>query len=393
MQKYNLGPRRYESAIKILSYLSAAWCGIAIIVVGAFLICNIGILICGTLLDPRARKLSVVGLVAPFIVLLLGVALGRFLLRALPPRLSERTRLGWYGTIGAIALCVVFIGVLVLGVFQFLAISLVDQSTSKPLDDTDLAIIGVSTLLAMLYMGCAIGPLILRHQKPRAFLDRPFVLFLRRFSTFSDRSVIVMVLKQAASGVPVVFLTPTLSQPGDWEPFLVGFAGLKLLHPWQSMPIILRAPDDDWQRVADELIRRAQTILLDTSDMSSALRTEAEMIDTAGRWSNTVCLRLLARNADPGIHLFGGFGRARVIDYMKSWVRALPRMVAGLATVLITAFFLFMTVLASAPVFMIGWLEILMLIAAAYTYYSVFVRPAINREAKLALRAVLRSGR
>jgi hypothetical protein len=63
-----------------------------------------------------------------------------------------------------------------------------------------------------------------------------------------------MVLKQAASGVPVVFLTPTLSRPGDWEPFLVGFAGLKLLHPWQSMPIILRAPDDDWQQVADELI-------------------------------------------------------------------------------------------------------------------------------------------
>ena len=92
----------------------------------------------------------------------------------------------------------------------------------------------------MIWVFGASGPLLLRHRKPRRLLDRPFVLFLRRFSTFADRAVIAMVLRQAPSGMPVVFLTPTRSQPGDWDPFVVGFAGMKLWHPFRSVPIVLR---------------------------------------------------------------------------------------------------------------------------------------------------------
>jgi len=399
MQNDDSAQRRYGNAIKLLSYLSATWCGIAIVAVGALSVASTGSQICKTLVEPHANadefagELFGAGLVGSFIILVLGVALARFLLRALPPPFSERAHRGWFDTIGVIALSAVFIGLIVLGVYEFLLASLIDAPTPILLNETGLASIGVSALLAALYTSCAIGPLILRHWKPRTFLDRPFVLFLRRFSTFSDRAVIHLVLKQAASGVPVVFLTPRLSRPGDWDPFVVGFAGLKLLHPWQSMPIILRASDDDWQRAAEELIRRARTILLDTSETSSAMRTEAEMIDNAGRWSDTVCLRLLVRNADPGNDLFGGSGRARTIDYTKSWVRALPRMTIGLATVPLTSLLLSTPLLLLAPVFMRPLALILIVIVAAYAYYSVFVRPTINREAKLALRAVLRVGR
>lgn len=396
MQNDKSAMRRSGIAINLLSYFSAAWCGIVIIVLGCFWIGSSGFQIWKNLAEPGsdvadfAGRLTGAGLLGLLIVLVLGVSLGRFLLRALPPRLSERTRGGRFGTIGAVALCAVFVGLLVVWA-SMLAITQSD-STDSILSDPALASVGFSIVLAMFYMSCAIYPVILRHWKPRAFLERPFVLFLRRFSTFSDRAVISLVLREAASGVPVVFLTPEISRPGDWDPFVVGFAGLKLLHPWQSMPIVLRASDRDWQGAADELIRRSQTILLDTSETSSAMRTEAEMIDNAGRWSDTVSLRLFARNAAPGKDLVGGSTGARLIEYRKSWVRAFPRMTIGLVTVLIVCVFLGGPLLLIGPIFMRSSALILTIAVAAYAYYSAFVRPTINRKAKSALRAVLRTG-
>jgi hypothetical protein len=398
MENDESAQHRYGSAINLLSYLSAAWCAIAIIVVATLLISSAGSQVLEALAHPGANiaefagELCGLGLASVFIVLVSGLALGRFVLRALPPRFLEGPRPGWFGTIRAIVLCIFLGGLLVPGVSVFLVASRIDAATSKPLDETALASIGASAVLAMICTCCAIGPLILRHWKPRAFLDRPFVLFLRRFSTFSDRTVIALVLKQAPSGVPVVFLTPRLSRPGDWDPFVVGFVGLKVLHPWKSVPIVLRASDDDWRPAADELIRRAQTILLDTSETSSALRTEVEMIDNANRWSDTVCLRLLARNAGPGEDSLGYPLRARIIDYRKSWVRALPRMVIGLVIVQLTSVFLSIPLSVLTPGFMHPLALILILIAATSAYYSVFVRPTINREAKLSLKTALQAG-
>src|SRR5262249_40162999 len=135
---------------------------------------------------------------------------------------------------------------------------------------------------------------------------------------------------------------PTRSRPGDWDPYLVGFAGQKLMHPWRSAPIVIRVQDEHWQEAAVELIRRASTILLDISETSDALRTEAELLDTTGRWSDTVCLRLLT----PGKEAVGGFSGARTIDYTKSWAWALPRMaiwflIVAMLTLLISSFITF----------------------------------------------------
>jgi hypothetical protein len=195
-----------------------------------------------------------------------------------------------------------------------------------------------------------------------------------------------VILRQAAYNVPVVFLTPTLSRPGDWDLFLVGFAGLKWLHPWQSAPIVIRARDDAWQETAEELIRRAQTILLDASETSGALRAEAEMLDKAGRWSDTVCLRLLVPGKDDPV---GGFSGARTLDYTKSWKRALPRMAMGLLVLVVAAFLVLMLISQIVPPSLSNPVASITLIAVAAYYFSIFVLPTINREAKVALRAAL----
>ena len=238
----------------------------------------------------------------------------------------------------------------------------------------------MANLLFLIWMCGSLGPLLLRHRKPQRLLERPFVLFLRRFSTFSDRAVIALVLRQAPSGMPVVFLTPTRSRPGDWDPFVVGFAGLKLWHPFQSTPIVLRARDERWRQIAEELISRARLILLDMSEVSNALQAEVEMITRAGRWSDTVCLRHEASDAGPDTESSGVSSEAQTIVYKKSWVRALPRMLTGL---------FFVVAVGLALELLVG---IFAALAAVFFYVSTFVRPAINRKFRTALRTRLRTG-
>jgi hypothetical protein len=140
----------------------------------------------------------------------------------------------------------------------------------------------------LLFVGSTVvwlaGALILvgsRQLRPRAFLDKPFVLYLRRFSTSSDRAVISVVLKASPSGVPVVFLTPTRTRAGDWNPFLIGFAGIRVRNPFRSTPIILRAKDDEWEGAAEELIHHARLIIIDMSEGSGAIQMEIALISKA----------------------------------------------------------------------------------------------------------------
>ncbi len=246
-----------------------------------------------------------------------------------------------------------------------------------------------SALFAIVWATGAVGPLVLRHRRRRAFLDRPFVLFLRRFSTFSDRTVIALILRQAKAGVPIVFLTPTRSRPKDWDPFIVGFAGLKLMHPLSSVPMVLRARDDDWQRVADELIRRAQTILVDTSEGSGAIQTEAEMIAKAGRWLDTVCLRHTAPPTASGQDPLDAFTKARCIDYSKSWMRALPRLVISLLITIPAAEVIVIVVVNTFD--FLNTFFFLIFLVVGVILNSIFWRPAVSRNAKIELNRALRA--
>ena len=109
------------------------------------------------------------------------------------------------------------------------------------------------------------------------------------------------------------------------------------------------------------------------------------MLDKTGRWPDTVCLRLLVPNAG-GQNPVGSFSGVRTIDYQKSWVRALPRMVIGFLIVL----FAVIPFLAIAPILRADIVVWAVLVIALAYYCAVFVRPSLNREAKVALRTLFR---
>lgn len=390
----------YRPVVKVLSYLSAAWCGALLVVIGSMTTAVLGNQVFGFLTKSSAIWAELVGQafalvgMGYLIVLMPGLAFGRFLLRALPPNLSNQGRGQWHrAIIIAFLLSVPFVAVVIfMIVLNSAGVAMDKASTISQPHRTAMLIGNIFTSIPcfLLWATGAFGPLVRHHRKPRSFLEQPFVLFLRRFSTFSDRAVIAMVLKQAKPGLPVVFLTPTASQPGDWDPFLVGFAGLKMTRPWRSVPIVLRARDDDWRVTANELILRARTILIDTTDTSDAIRGEIEMIERAGRWSDTVCLRLREQEHDHDVGSSDDIGKARVIDYTKSWVRAIPTMIIGIPVVLMT-----ILGLGAAAAFLLKseWLKFVspsIVVFGVLFYLSVFVRPTINRAAKAALKKILR---
>jgi hypothetical protein len=393
--------RRTSRATTLLSYVAGAGCGISLLGMGVLITVITGETLAGMLDSPGSNRADFLGQLLGGVAfgclfgLWSGVACGRFLLRALPPVVSEQRSAG---QLWVIALCTaMMIAIYLISALFVVSLLLVAPSlkASNPDQVADLfaeQIFGAIPV-AMLWTTGAVGLLIRRHRKPRAFLGRPFVLFLRRFSSFSDRTIVSLILRQASSRVPVVFFTPRRSRPRDWDPFLVGFSGLKLLHPWRSAPIVICVPDADWTGAAHELVCQARTILLDVSETTDSLRTESEMIERAGRWPDSVCLRLKAFAAPTGSVPTGSFGDVRTIEYTKSWMRALPRMLMGFLVVLFAAVVLFSAVMVLLPMgFAIFIADVGVLGAAVTFYYSAFVRPAVNRRAKIALRSLLRTG-
>jgi hypothetical protein len=264
-----------------------------------------------------------------------GIVVGRFLLRAIPPRLTGERRKGVIG----------YLALLTIGKVAFLlwysfkgwgttpspqGMEALSNAVQAFNNSTAVRTLNWLTFFFW-WLGFAI-PLAIRHLYPRYFLEKPFVLFLRRFSHFSDRTVQHALLQCAPAGKPVVFLTPTRSRAGDWDPFRVGFSGLKLWRPIHSMPVILRSTDEDWKQAAQELINHAQSIILDVSEGSGSVRSEIDMITAAGRWQDVVLLAKEDKadtNEAEQIAQFTAQG-ATLIVYKKDWIRALPRLFFGL---------------------------------------------------------------
>jgi len=113
-ERTDSAPRRYGVTTKLLSYLSGAWCGISLLAISASLTVSTGnqlgkaLLIAGDNPGHFVGKLVGVFIGGALIVLGLGVASGRFLVRALPPTILNESR---HSQPWAVALCATFFSV------------------------------------------------------------------------------------------------------------------------------------------------------------------------------------------------------------------------------------------------------------------------------------------
>ena len=250
--------RRYSIGARLLSYLSAMWCGYVLLVLAVIWTAGFISLVPTFYSESTPRLAVIVGapiaLFAGSVVeLALGVAFGRFLLRAMPPYLLSETTRRQLATI-AVCICAPLTSIFIFAMLLSGTLGGVAAARNITWNEPLIFVtVAAGMLFVIVWSTGAVGPLILRHGRPRAFLRYPFVLFLRRFSTFSDRKIVALTLSDAKAGVPVVFLTPMRSRPRDGIRSLSDSLVLSCCIRC-AVPLVVRARDDDWQerRIADQ---------------------------------------------------------------------------------------------------------------------------------------------
>lgn len=336
----------------------------------------------------------------------LGLAFGRFLLRALPLRGDGQIRRGVivFAVLASLTWFAAWLAMASVGSAEWASLGGEQLWAASP--ELQVRFAGYLAVVAW-WLG-AFLPFLARHLAPRRALEHPFVLFLRRFSTFSDRSAVSAVLKCTPAGKPVAFLTPTASSIQDWNPFRIGFAGLKLWRPLRSMPIDLRAGDRGWQPVAESLIAGADAVVLDASQGSEAIEAEIEMIRNGGFEEKTVVIAQEARGARGDDLLAPVGGSSDVVLYRKSWLRAMPRLLLGLFATFFAAMplaVILIPVLAPGVTQLeptqeidafgqqIGQKRVVLPLAALglWIYFVLFVRAALDRDSIRRLARRLRA--
>lgn len=142
----------------------------------------------------------------------------------------------------------------------------------------------VSTYQAVLYITKL-------HRNQNLLFDRPFVLFLRRFSSFADRVGVEGILRSLPANLPLVFLVPKPSSSRDWNPWMIGLSGLKLWKRRNVLAIFLTADHDTWKESVQKLIKSARLIVIDTTTQSNAINWELNELAQNSRLPDTILIQ------------------------------------------------------------------------------------------------------
>lgn len=204
------------------------------------------------------------------------IALARFALRIWPLDASEVPRrhcIVWQRRLGYSA------GI---GVVLSEAVSLVMEGYFSPGASAEgraiIWYIGSVTCGVGVTIGGAAAISSWAHSHPGYFRRQTFLVYLRRFSGFADRTIIAEVLKAAPCGSPVVFIASPQSAARNWDPFVWAFAGLRLRRPLRSLPVQLRTSDAEWEQAIATLAAEAGMVVMDITERSASVEKEIDMV-------------------------------------------------------------------------------------------------------------------
>jgi len=165
----------------------------------------------------------------------------------------------------------------------------------------------------------------------RTFLESPYVVFLRRFSTFSDRVLTGFVMRNLPAGVPIVILQSRVSGLQDWDPFAMGFNGMKLLFPIRSMPLVLSVSDERWLEWVERLAEKSSGVVLDLTEISPSVRSELAVLKAGGFDSKLILVAdgnvLGSLETIRNEWQMGGSRQHAVLAYRRSWAAGALRLV------------------------------------------------------------------
>jgi uncharacterized RDD family membrane protein YckC len=248
--------------------------------------------------------------------------------------------------------------------------------------DDFLTMIPMTTLL----LGAAAWTLFLQMRSVRA-LNAPFILYLRRFSSFSDRALMAALLRAQGRGRRAVFLTPIVESGANFGPMTVAFSGTRLWRPLASCPLPVAARDIEWEDQVEKLARAAGCVVIDVSDRSEAIAREIDIVKRCTTPEKVVWLSEHgAPNAD-GLQS----GPGHIVRYRRSWRAATVRIVFELLAVAVVAVVVGGTLAADPRLAAVtAWLPVVVGVALVAIAAPVILQPSVNRAARRELKDALR---
>jgi hypothetical protein len=176
------------------------------------------------------------------------------------------------------------------------------------------------------------------HWRAPRLLQKPFVLFLRRFGGFSDRSAFIEILRAAPPGIPVCIVGGPMGDASAWDPFLLCFYGRKWRATLRSSPVFVTTNDAEWVAAVSRFVDAAHLVLIDISDTTDSLQIEVQL---ASQRAPNAVLWLRWSGSDVTLPTTS---EKRFLPYQKSWLASLPRLFVGFSLSNITGAFLLLTV-------------------------------------------------
>jgi uncharacterized membrane protein YhaH (DUF805 family) len=235
-----------------------------------------------------AASVLLIGLGYALISFFLATPCARFALRIWPVRLIEKSAARRRAILALSAVCAISFAT----VFAMTFVGLLNSSSNLAMD-------GLSKVSSMTYRyrsdgefgltdavirfgwsSTALGASFIfwwAHLRVARNIERPFVIFLRRFSGFADRSLIVDALRSMPKGVPLAFIASRADQARNWDPFLWAFGGLRFRNVLSNLPIQVKTTDSDWKETVEKLMQKASCVIIDLSDKSQSVEFERNL--------------------------------------------------------------------------------------------------------------------
>jgi hypothetical protein len=168
------------------------------------------------------------------------------------------------------------------------------------------------------------------------------ILYLRRFGSFSDRSVVNTVLRLASrSARGLMYLIPSDEPVANWDPWITVYGGLKIIYPYETTPLYFESSNRNWVQNVRRLINLSGCIIIDISELSSSILQELKLVSEVGVSKRTIIIFDEKHLDTITMHMQNlkdlGFGTNHIV-IKRSWSRAIPRMIFALLFVIFGTF-------------------------------------------------------
>jgi len=171
-----------------------------------------------------------------------------------------------------------------------------------------------------------------------------YVLFLRRFNGIADTSLFYTISKALPKGIPIILLTDPDNRSETWDPFLIGFAGIKFFSPLKSIPIYIESDSIKWERTVHDLVENATLIIFDITNNSTSMETEKNIISQYNTKNKSIFLMPVSLEMENKLKI----NDDKVFKYSMGYFNSFIRLLIGL-------FILFLTILLIPTYFGFDW--------------------------------------